>query len=77
MKLFQDGVQVGSLLKSGPLSTNPSVDAAIGNQPSGAGARPFDGWIDEARIYNRALTPTEVLLLSTLARPFCLRPDQN
>jgi hypothetical protein len=33
---------------------------AIGNQPTGAGNRAFDGRIDDVRIYRRALSSTEL-----------------
>lgn len=60
MRIYKDGVLVGSMPKTGALDTNPAVDAAIGNQPSGAGERPWDGRLDDVRIYNRALTPAEI-----------------
>ncbi|MFG0316457.1 MAG: LamG-like jellyroll fold domain-containing protein, partial [Planctomycetota bacterium JB042] len=63
MTLYRDAVPVGVLPKQGALATDPTVGVAIGNQPPGAGARPFDGRIDELRIYSRALSPEEVLVL--------------
>jgi uncharacterized repeat protein (TIGR03806 family) len=62
MKLFKDGVEVASQAKTGVLDTNGTVDAAIGNQPTTAsgGARPFDGLMDDVRIYPRALSVTEI-----------------
>ena len=36
MKLYKDGVLVGSRSKSGTISTNPAVRVAIGNNPSGS-----------------------------------------
>ena len=59
MRLWQDGVQVGTLAKSGPLDTDPAIQAAIGNQPQSLD-RPFDGLLDDVRIYDRALDESEI-----------------
>ncbi len=64
MRLYKDGLEIASLATTGTIDTNPVVSAAIGNQPVGAGSRPFDGLIDEVRIYNRALTGLEITALS-------------
>ena len=64
MLLYKDGASVGSTSKTGTLSTNGSVDVAIGNQPGGAGSKPFDGYIDDVRIYNRALSQAEIATLA-------------
>ena len=61
MRIYKDGVEVGSLAKGGTLSTNPAANVAIGNQPIGAEDRPFDGIIDDVRIYNYARTPSQIL----------------
>jgi len=60
MRIYKDGVEVASTAKTGTPDVNASVGAAIGNQPAGAGSAPFDGLIDDVRIYNRALTPVEI-----------------
>jgi hypothetical protein len=60
MKLYKDGVPVGSKAKSGILDANSNVKVAIGNQPAGAGNKPFDGLIDDLRIYNVALSQSEI-----------------
>jgi hypothetical protein len=62
MTLFQDGVPVGSMSKTGSITEAPSVDVSIGRNPDGYGA--FDGRLDEVRIYDRALTQEEIALLS-------------
>lgn len=66
MRLYLDGVLVGSLAKTGTLNTSTTVGVAIGNQPTGAGLRPFHGCIDEVRIYSRALSLAEIQALATL-----------
>ena len=53
MKLFQDGVQVGSLAKSGNVSTSASVETWIGANPGNT--RYFDGLIDDVHIYGEVL----------------------
>lgn len=58
IRLYKDGVQVGSMAKSGSLSSGSTVPVWIGNNPGGY--EPFDGVIDEVRIYSRALTASEV-----------------
>lgn len=63
MKVFLDGKLAGSRSKSGALAVDPAVLVAIGNQPACAGARPFPGLVDDARIYRGALSDAEVLEL--------------
>ncbi len=62
MRLYRDGTEVASMPKTGVLDSSGTVDAAIGNQPTTAsgGARPFDGLIDDLRIYSRALSEAEI-----------------
>ena len=60
MRLFLGGQPVGSTSKSGAIAGSNAVQAAIGNQPQGAGTNGFDGAIDEVRIYNRALSQSEI-----------------
>jgi len=61
MKIYKNGVEVGTLAKGGTsVALDPAVQAAIGNQPIGAENRPFDGIIDEVRIYTKALTEAEL-----------------
>ncbi|MEM7263123.1 MAG: LamG-like jellyroll fold domain-containing protein, partial [Planctomycetota bacterium] len=59
MRLFQDGVEVGSLPKSGAIARDPAVSAWIGGNPGETG-QVFDGHLDEVKIFGRALTPTEI-----------------
>ena len=60
MRIYKNGLEVGSLDKTGTLSTGPTVKVAIGNQPEGAEDRPFDGIIDDVRIYNKPLTAADI-----------------
>ena len=58
MKLFQNGVEVGSLTKSGSISTSSSVETWVGANPGNT--RYFDGLIDDVRIYGEALDQTTI-----------------
>lgn len=69
MRLYKDGSLISFGPKSGDLDTNGSVEVAIGNQPGGAGSRPFDGMIDDLRIYNTALTQEQIQMLVSLQEP--------
>jgi hypothetical protein len=53
MKLFQNSIEVGSLAKTGAISTSSSIEAWIGANPSNN--KFFDGLIDDVRIYGEAL----------------------
>jgi hypothetical protein len=60
MRIYKDGLGVGNATKEGPLESSQGVATAIGNQPLGAGEKPFHGIIDDVRIYDRALEPVEI-----------------
>jgi hypothetical protein len=66
MRLYKNGVEVGSLEKGGTLSTNPDAKVSIGNQPAETGDRPWDGLIDDVQIYNRGLSVDEIAGLADL-----------
>jgi hypothetical protein len=59
MKLYLDGDEVGSTSKSGSITTS-SWAIAIGHQPPNAGDNPWTGPIDDVRIYDRALSESEI-----------------
>ena len=59
MRLYKNGVQAASQSKSGTI-TNGNASVALGNQPTGAGARAFDGLLDEVCLYDKALSPAEI-----------------
>ena len=58
MRLYLNGVQVGSVAKTGTLAQNASVAVNIGRNPEGLNH--FSGTLDEVRIYNQSLTATEI-----------------
>jgi hypothetical protein len=66
MRLYKNGVGIGSLEKGGTLSTNPDAKVSIGNQPAETGDRPWDGLIDDVRLYNRGLSEAEISELAGL-----------
>jgi len=61
MRLYKDGIEVGSVAKSGTIDINATVPANIGRNPDGSNH--IDGAIDEARIYNRALSASDIQAL--------------
>ncbi len=69
MKLYLDGVLVGSLNKTGAIAVSSSVPAWIGGNPTDPTIRPWQGAIDDVRIYDRALSAAEVLALIGNAPP--------
>jgi hypothetical protein len=66
MRLYKDGVEVGSLTKTGNIDVNNLVDVWIGDNPSVAGTRPWTGIISDVRIYQAALTEIEVNTIKDL-----------
>jgi VCBS repeat-containing protein len=64
MRIYKDGVEVASAAKSGALDDGTGVATAMGNQPPGAGSRPFDGLIDDVRIYARTLSAVEIAAIA-------------
>ena len=65
MRLYLDGVEVGSTALSGAVDTNASIPVTIGAQPPGAGPRFFDGLIDDVRILQRPMNPSEIASIAT------------
>lgn len=61
MRLYQNGVEVGSIGASGLMDSNASAPVSIGSNPNMYGV--FNGAIDEVRLYKRALSSTEVQAL--------------
>ena len=50
MSIYKNGVEAGNMAKGGDaVAMNPSVQAAIANQPVGAENRPFEGIIDDVQ----------------------------
>lgn len=60
MRLYKDGVEVGSLAKTGGINANDEVETWIGGNPNDANSRPWKGLIADVRIYQKALSANEV-----------------
>ena len=58
MRLYKDGIVVGSTSKSGSIDTSAAVTTRIGQNPNNYGT--FDGILDDIRIYDRALNQSEI-----------------
>ncbi|MGF1655564.1 MAG: DUF4350 domain-containing protein [Verrucomicrobiales bacterium] len=63
LEILVDGEMVANTPVTGTIPNAPSTPIALGNQPAGAGDRPFHGLIDQVRIYSRALDELEILTL--------------
>lgn len=59
MRLYIDGTQVATGAKSGNL-TNDSAPVWIGGQPITVTSRPWNGTLDDIRVYSRLLSANEV-----------------
>jgi hypothetical protein len=72
MRLYKNGVEIDSRSKDGTMvATGAGVQIGIGNQSISALAqgpgneiRPFDGLIDDVRVYDRGLSAAEILELA-------------
>jgi hypothetical protein len=65
MRLYKDGVEVGSMAKQGSITTNSGSSLWIGSNPPHATSRPWKGQIGDVGLYDHALTKAEI---SELAR---------
>ncbi|MCP4203257.1 MAG: hypothetical protein GY769_15140 [bacterium] len=63
MELFLDGVSVGSTAKTGSLSVSPAVPVWIGGNPTEPTSKPWKGRLDDVRVYDRALSASELAAL--------------
>ncbi len=61
MRLYLNGVEVGSTAKTGAVAMNGNVPLNLGRNPDGSNY--MRGTLDDVRIYNRALTRNEILAL--------------
>ena len=66
LRLYLDGIEVGSTSLTGMVDIKPSVSVAVGSQPPGSGGKFFDGVLDDVRILQRALSASEVANIAVL-----------
>jgi hypothetical protein len=62
MSMYKNGVLQGSVnhVPGGNIVINSSKPIGIGNHATGQGDRPFDGAIDDLRVYQRVLSASEI-----------------
>lgn len=58
MRVYSDGVEIGSTPRSGPIGTSGTNPAYIGS--NSANVEWFEGGIDDVRVYNHALSQSEI-----------------
>ncbi len=64
MRLYKDGVEIGSKAKNGSITTNSKTPVWIGGNPKSGESRPWKGHIGDVRIYNYALVSSEISQLA-------------
>jgi hypothetical protein len=69
MRLYRNGTEIDSVDKAGSaVATAADVMIGIGNQsatvPGDGAIRPFGGLLDDVRVYDRGLSPAEILELA-------------
>jgi hypothetical protein len=69
IKLYVDGLLQGSTAYSGGIFSAPGENVYIGNSDEGAERIPFTGLMDDVRIYDYALSASEVYQLRTVPEP--------
>ena len=75
MKIYVNGAQDGQQAYSGGIfsgSADLSIGGVAGGVAVGSGISFFDGRIDEALVYNRALSGSEIFTLATVPEPSSL-----
>ncbi|MBX2869572.1 MAG: fibronectin type III domain-containing protein [Acidiferrobacterales bacterium] len=60
MRLYLNGLLVGSATKSGSMSQNSAIPVWVGGNPEVANQRPWNGYIDEVRIWSTARTQNQI-----------------
>jgi len=63
MKLYVNGNEVATTPQSGEIVQDDTVPAWIGDNPENPNTRPWPGSLDEAAIFNKALTPEQLQAL--------------
>ena len=69
MYLYKDAVRVGATSKSGDIDEEDDVPVWIGGNPAGDTARPWHGRIDEAAIFDYALSEEQIQTLYKARTP--------
>lgn len=69
MRVYVNGVEVGIVAKTGAVNSGPAIPFWIGGNPPTANSRPWDGKIDDVRLYDGALSLSEIEALAGLTPP--------
>ncbi|HRH36866.1 MAG TPA: LamG domain-containing protein [Flavobacteriales bacterium] len=59
MRLYANGALMANGQKSGSIGYQPQAPAALG--ATSTGTQPFSGWLDDVRVYDRALSDAEII----------------
>ena len=65
LSVYLDGKLIGTLIGNGPIEYDNSPHTYIGRDGTGSSGFDFNGLIDDARIYSRALSAEEIAALAT------------
>jgi hypothetical protein len=68
LRLYLDGAEVGKQRLSGKIDVDPNIKVAVGSQPGG-NTRLFDGLLDDVQVLKRAISRSELRVLSTFNKP--------
>jgi len=60
MRLYKDGVEIGASSQTGTISKNSGISVWVGNNPPTSSSRPWDGLIDDLRVYTYALNQAQI-----------------
>lgn len=69
MRLYLNGAAVAITAKSGAIDVNPAVPLWIGGNPPTPTSRPWEGKIDDVRLYDIPLSPAEISELAQVQSP--------
>ena len=69
MAIYADGARIAAKAQTGSITASTGTDLMVGNCPSDT-TRQFDGAIDGAQVYSRALSATEVAAAHAKGNPF-------
>jgi hypothetical protein len=47
------------------VDVDPSIPVAVGSQPAGGGSHYFDGLLDDVRLLQRAMSPSEIRAIAS------------
>ena len=65
MSVYLDGEVIGTMTGNGPIEYDNSPDSYIGRAGDGTSGFDFNGLIDDARVYSRALSADEIAAIAS------------